>query len=140
VLLLEAQQGYLPEVLRVWESQNYFVVLGLSNAAEAEVHKTACLEDHIPIVRRCSGGGAILQGLGCLNYALVLNQSRHPSLSQIQSTNCWVMTEMHAALSPLFPTLQIQGYTDLTLGNIKNFGQCTTAQQRLYFISWDLFI
>src|SRR5262245_40949097 len=60
------------EILRFWEPRNYFVVLGYGNKAAAEVDLEACAAEKIPVLRRCSGGGTVLQGPGCLNYALIL--------------------------------------------------------------------
>lgn len=65
------------EILRVWEPAQYFVVLGHANAIRAEVNLSACEEDRITILRRMSGGGAVLQGPGCFNYSLVLNGAAH---------------------------------------------------------------
>src|SRR5438094_9171906 len=64
------------EVLRVWEPTNYFVVLGYSNKISLEVDVEACRARAIPILRRCSGGGAALQGGGCLNHTLVIRHER----------------------------------------------------------------
>src|ERR1041385_179712 len=55
------------EVLRFWESTERFVVLGYANALHREVNVAACEAAQIPIMRRCSGGGTVLQGPGCLN-------------------------------------------------------------------------
>src|SRR6185295_5909726 len=53
-----------PEVLRFWEPQQHFVVVGYSNRVEREVNVAACRESGIPILHRCSGGGTVLQGPG----------------------------------------------------------------------------
>jgi lipoate-protein ligase A len=65
------------EILRVWEPAQYFVVLGHANAIRAEVNLSACEEDRVTVLRRMSGGGAVLQGPGCFNYSLVLNGAVH---------------------------------------------------------------
>ena len=81
VLLNDAEEGHSPEVLRFWESPVPFVVLGLTQRLSEEVHEDACARDGIPILRRASGGGCVLQGKGCLNYALVLDQKKiNPSI------------------------------------------------------------
>ena len=60
-------------VLRVWEPRQYFVVAGCSNKIALEVNQVTCAADGVPVLRRCTGGGAVLQGPGSLNYALILN-------------------------------------------------------------------
>src|ERR1035441_6566637 len=56
------------EVLRFWEPRDYFVVVGVSNHVAREVNRPACQRENLGVYRRCSGGGAVLQGPGCLNY------------------------------------------------------------------------
>src|SRR2546426_2926796 len=50
------------EILRFWEHRKHFVVLGYSNNAATEVNLDAARRDGVPVLRRCSGGGAVLQG------------------------------------------------------------------------------
>lgn len=114
-------------VLRFWESQRHFVVLGRSNKAEIEVNMAACKNDAIPVLRRCSGGGTVVQGPGCLNYALV-QPINSPELKGIKSSNRTIMSWIKAALLKFDPTIEVQGHTDLTAGNIKFSGN---AQRRL---------
>jgi lipoate---protein ligase len=59
-------------LLRIWEPQNHFVVLGHSNRIHSEVDVAACESARISIFRRLSGGGTVMQGPGCLNYSLIL--------------------------------------------------------------------
>src|SRR5436190_1549788 len=65
-------------VLRFWEPAEPFVVVGYSNQVAQEVDVAACDAAGIPVLRRCSGGGTVVQGPGCLNYALVLNIEQTP--------------------------------------------------------------
>jgi lipoate-protein ligase A len=115
-------------VLRFWESPSYFVVLGYANVCELEVYRSNCERDGIPILRRASGGGTVLQGPGCLNYALAWPVSSGSPLQSITATNAFVMSRLEAALQPIVKdTVRIQGYTDLTSGNRKVSGN---AQRR----------
>lgn len=59
-------------LLRIWEPENHFVVLGHSNRIDSEVDFAACESDRVSILRRLSGGGTVMQGPGCLNYSLIL--------------------------------------------------------------------
>src|ERR1039458_3609667 len=71
-LLDWCESGTGAECLRFWESPEPFVVVGYANKVETEVNVAACEARKIPILRRCSGGGTVAQGPGCLNYALIL--------------------------------------------------------------------
>ena len=72
-LLNEVNNGrYNNGICRLWESNEYFVVLGLSKKVNDDVHKATCMQNDISILKRCSGGGTILQGPGCFNYGYIL--------------------------------------------------------------------
>src|SRR3954454_25007928 len=68
------------EVLRFWEPREYFVVLGYANEARREVDLEFCATRSIRVLRRCTGGGTVLQGPGSLNYTLVLRIGERPEL------------------------------------------------------------
>ena len=131
-LLNESEASGGAEVLRFWTSRNYFAVLGYSNAWKEELKTRTA----VPVLRRCSGGGAVLQGPGCLNYSLILKiphddvgaHSCAP-LRGIVSTNRYVMEKNRAALETLLgKTVRVQGHTDLTLEDRKFSGN---SQRRL---------
>ena len=64
------------EVLRFWESQKPFIVLGRIGKESEDIHIEAVKKDNIPVFRRASGGGTVVQGAGCLNYAVILDKGR----------------------------------------------------------------
>jgi lipoate-protein ligase A len=122
------ENGLEGEILRFWEPKTPFVVLGYANQAAREVNLEACKREGIPVLRRCSGGGTVVQGPGCLNYSLILRMDAGP-LRSITGTNKFIMEQHVAALGPLLKTGgQIQGHTDLALTNLKFSGN---AQRRL---------
>ena len=85
--LLEAcEQSTAHEVLRFWEPREHFVVLGYSSRISSDVKLSACNRLGLPLFRRDSGGGTVLQGPGCLNFSLVLRMARHPRLASISGT------------------------------------------------------
>jgi lipoate-protein ligase A len=85
-------------VLRFWEPENYFVVVGYGNHVQTEVNVATCDKDGIPIFRRCSGGGTVLQGPGCLNYSLVLKVEEGGPLSSITAANRFIMERNREAV------------------------------------------
>jgi lipoate-protein ligase A len=114
-LLDECENGGA-EVLRFWESPRYFVTLGYTNSHREEADENFCAENNIPMLRRCSGGGTVLQGAGCLNYALVLRIESAPQFSQLDMTNAFIMARVLAALQPLCRAqLSVAGITDLAI-------------------------
>jgi lipoate-protein ligase A len=115
------------EILRFWESSTHFVVVGYGNKIDTEVDLAACNRDCIPILRRCSGGGTVLQGPGCLNYSLVLRINAE--LESITAANCHIMKRNAAALSTVLgeAVVSVEGFTDLATGGRKFSGN---AQRR----------
>jgi len=127
----EAGDGHSPGVLRFWEPRQPFVVLGYANKAANEADLRACQSHQIPILRRCSGGGAVLQGPGCLNYTLVLKIQ--DKLESITETNCFVMKRNAAAISTLLAeTATVEGFTDLALNRLKFSG--SSQRRKRHFL------
>jgi len=120
-LLNSAEAGRGGEILRFWEPQECFVVVGYANQVETEVKVAACTAGKIPIFRRCSGGGTVLQGPGCLNYALILQITNHPPLTSISGANQFIMERNRSAIESEVRSrmpdagITVQGHTDLTL-------------------------
>ena len=127
--LLEICDAGGPEVLRTWESPHPFIVLGLSGNAEREVYREACRRDGIPILRRISGGGTVLQGPGCFNYALILRKDRDAHLSTIEGTHAYILNRMEMALKIFHPEVHRAGLTDLAIYGHKISGN---AHRRLH--------
>jgi len=107
------------ESLRFWESREYFVVVGYANKVEMEVKVATCKMSNVPIFRRCSGGGTVLQGPGCLNYTLVLQIAGHSSLAVISGANKFIMERNREAVQSVMANdqsaISVCGHTDLTL-------------------------
>jgi len=125
------EEGFEHDILRFWEPTEHFVVVGYSNRIQAEVNITSCHENNIPILRRCSGGGTVLQGPGCLNFSLILKIANSLPLKGIKETNQSIMNRNKEILQPLVgPEISRQGETDLTLGNLKFSGNAQRRKSR----------
>ncbi len=118
-------------MLRVWEPARHFVVVGYANQVEREVNVPFCRQSGLPILRRCSGGGTVLQGPGCLNYALSLRLDAAGPLHSVTSTNRLVLNRHRALLQELLQRpVQAQGQTDLALGALKFSGNSQRRRRR----------
>jgi len=125
-LLDWCESGQCGELLRFWESTERFVVLGYGNRADSEVDTAACRRRDIAILRRCSGGGTVVQGPGCLNYALFLRIDG--PLESITETNRFVMERNRTALQDVVKgKIEVGGVTDLVREGRKFSGN---AQRR----------
>ncbi len=123
VLLDDAERASEPrECLRLWESTRPMVVVGRNSRLALEVHEDACHAAGIPVLRRTSGGCAVVAGPGCLMYAVVLSYQLRPELRMLDETHRFVLETLVRGLRPLLPGVSRQGTSDLTLGPQKFSG------------------
>ncbi len=114
-LLDEAEEGRgAGEVLRLWESPEPCVVIGRSSRVASEVNLSACRRMNIPVLRRCSGGAAVVAGPGCLMYALLLSYRQRPQLHVLNQAHSFVLSAIANALSKIVPGVEKLGTSDLT--------------------------
>lgn len=129
-LLLAAEAGNAGESVRFWESRGYFVVLGVSQKLHREVNVEACEADGVPITRRCSAGGCVLQGPGCLNYSLVLDMGADPDLASIRGSYCSILTRIRDAFRVRGIDASLAGTSDLAVAEVKFSGNAQRRKKR----------
>ena len=131
VLLDNCEAGHGEETLLFWEPRETFVVVGYANKVATEVNVAVCEAKRIPIFRRCSGGGTVVQMTDGLNYALILRITKDGPTRNITSANQFIMEKNRAAIESLADEFKIQnskfkisvrGHTDLCLGDLKFAG------------------
>ena len=141
VLLDAAAAGQRGETLRFWAAPNPFVVLGHSNCLLREANATACAKLGVPILRRCSGGGAVLQGPGILSYALVLDLKRHSDLAAVSQANLYIMSKNARILSGfLGQETRLEGITDLVIAGRKVSGNAQRRKRRFLLFHGTLLL
>jgi len=119
--LLEAAEARAGEggvargVLRFWEPTTPLVVIGRSSRAAEEARLDECARVGAPVVRRASGGAAIVSGPGCLMYALVLSYEEFPLLRSIDAAHRFVLARMTSGLQTIVPGVTCQGTSDLVV-------------------------
>ncbi|MFO1477827.1 MAG: lipoate--protein ligase family protein [Verrucomicrobiota bacterium] len=125
------------DILRFWEPQEPFVVVGYGNHAATEARLDVCHELSIPVLRRCSGGGAVVQGPGCLNYSLILDVEGMDSLKSVSGANRSIMQRHCDALNAAMqeaglggPRIEVRGHTDLAVGDLKFSGNSQRRRKR----------
>jgi lipoate-protein ligase A len=131
VVLDGCEAGHGGETLLFWEPRETFVVVGYANKVATEVNVTACAAKNIPIFRRCSGGGTVVQMPGGLNYSLILRIEENGPTRNISAANQFIMERNRAAIESAIrnpqSTITVRGHTDLCLGELKFVGN---AQRR----------
>lgn len=129
-LLNEMDEHGGDPVLRFWESDNYFVVLGRACRLRDDVYTEACRRDNIAVLRRASGGGTVLQGPGCLSYALMLPFEWHSVLRDIRKTNRFILERIAQALRRWEPTVAFREISDLAVNGFKISGNAQRRTRR----------
>ena len=128
-LLTHCATEQWPMTLRCWIPNHVGVVVGYGNRIDKEVNQLACDMDGVPIIRRCSGGGAVVVGPGCLCYALVGSICNQSEWATIHGVTNWVMGHMQRMLHDVLG-LQVdcRGTSDLVINGLKISGN---AQRRI---------
>lgn len=130
--LLDAAESFSEplECLRLWETTSPAVIIGRSSHAHDEVDLDYCRHEFIPVLRRCSGGAAVLIGPGCFMYSLVLSYDLRPQLRLVDQAHCFVLTRVIQALQRVGVDARFQGTSDLTLGERKISGNSMRCKHR----------
>ncbi len=121
--------GQPAEVLRIWEPPGMLVVVGRGSQIAAEVNLAACRSDGVGILRRTSGGAAIVGGPGCLMYAMVLSYQLRPDLRSLDRAHRFVLDTLLAALARFSPDVRRQGTCDLVLRDLKFSGNSVRCKR-----------
>ncbi len=121
VFLDAAENGDSGEMLLFWEPRETFVVVGYANKISTEVNVAACEKKNVPIFRRCTGGGTVVQMRGGLNYSLILRIDESGETRNITSANQFIMEKNRAAIEGEVRSqksevrISVRGHTDLAL-------------------------
>jgi lipoate---protein ligase len=130
-LLDLCEAGDSDELLRLWAAPQHFVVLGYANKAATEVNLSVCRELKIPVLRRCTGGGTVLQGPGVLNYSLVVRADASGPFHSIAATNRFILERHRDSLAKLVQApVEWRGQTDLAIGGLKCAGNAQRRRRR----------
>jgi lipoate-protein ligase A len=132
-LLLEAEAGKREEILRLWEWPKPAVILGAGCRLAEDVDEKACEADHVPILRRSSGGGTVLMSAGCLCFSLVLSYSRDPASQEIRSSIRYILGRIREQLLSIEPRIDLAGISDLAIDGRKFSGN-SQQRKRTYFL------
>lgn len=114
-LLRMAEDNLTGDILRLWESPVFFAVLGRICKAEEDLMISSLAEDGVPVLRRSSGGGTVLQGPGCYNFSLILRKDRCPQLHDLHQSYQYILGRISRALERLGIPTVFQPVSDLAL-------------------------
>jgi lipoate-protein ligase A len=124
-LFLRVETGSADYLFLVWEATRPIVVVGRNASVAEHIILDACHADGVRVVRRFSGGGAVVLGPGCVNYAMAWSLVSRPDLTDVAGSFRTILGQIAAALR--VAGLSIGGGTDLVLNGRKVSGN---AQRR----------
>ncbi len=141
-LLDWCEAGAGDETLLFWEPRAAFVVVGYANQVAAEVNIPACEAKGIPVFRRCSGGGTVVQMPGGLNYSLILRIEESTQTRNITAANQFIMEKNRAVIKNAIPQsrISIRGHTDLCLGDLKFAGNSQRRRKKFLLFHGTLLL
>lgn len=96
------------------------VVLPRSREPHREVYLERCERDHVPVVRRPSGGGAVVLAPGVVTVSVLAPLSGPRNSSQLFARFCGLVAQALQQLG--VPRLELRGVSDLCLGDRKVVG------------------
>ena len=130
-ILEDAEKSERPvEVLRFWESPRIAVVIGRSSRVNDEVNVPFCRQEGIPILRRCSGGTAVVIGPGCFMYGVVLDCRSRPHLRMVDQAHHFVLSQLRQAIQSLGVQVHFEEPCDLTLEDRKISGNSLRCKRQ----------
>ena len=124
-LFSKVESGSAGYLFRTWETSTPAVVVGRNNAIREHVITEACERDQLQVLRRFTGGGAVVVGPGCLNYAVAVSLVSFPELADVAASFKAILGRNVDAIG--VAGLSIDGSSDLSLGGRKVSGN---AQRR----------
>ena len=71
IFLEKINREVSPSTIRFWRNRKA-VILGYSQKTHSEINLRTCREMNVQVVRRFTGGGAVYQDFGNLNYSIVI--------------------------------------------------------------------
>lgn len=121
-------------LLRIWEPENHFVVLGHSNRIDDEVNSAACESERLPIFRRLSGGGTVMQGPGCLNYSLFLRNGVDIPLGITEAFQFVLEHHKQCIQEITGDRVDVAGVSDLVINGRKFSGNAQYRKRRFTLV------
>ena len=99
---LLVEENASPNTWRLWQAASPTIILGTGQEHAREANLENVRAENVPVLRRHSGGGAVVIGPGVFNYSAFYRFADLPGSETIRGA-------MHAALRPLVAMLESHG-------------------------------
>jgi len=126
--------------LRVWEPEKLLCLVGYSNKIVVGSPMLLHARAKVTYTQTFQRRGTVLQGPGCLNYSLAVNNQRMGIPADLTVSYRFVLARhMKLCLSDPSEAVQIQGISDLALDGRKFSGNAQHRTRLLQPVSWNVF-
>jgi len=133
-LHLGLEEGTSPPTWRIWQARRPALVLGTGQVAGQELHVDAARTAGVPVLRRHSGGGAVLVGPGVINYSAFCRISEWPGAETIAGAMTAVLRPVIEALARMGVRTREEGLSDLVVdekeGRLRKLAGNAQARKR----------
>src|ERR1043165_6273706 len=99
---LSIEEDFSPNTWRLWQAAAPALILGTGQEHAREANLENMRAEKVPLLRRHSGGGAVVIGPGVINYSAFYRIADLPGSETIRGA-------MHAALEPVLALLRNWG-------------------------------
>jgi len=138
ILLARAEREGGAGFLRFWEAPRPFIVLGRISQAEDDLWLERVRQDLIPVIRRSSGGGTVIQGPGCLNYTLIMAKDSDPEYADLNRSYRRILGRLLEGIACYYPAVDFRPLSDMVLLSAsqeeRKFSGCAQRRGRHYFL------
>lgn len=132
---LGLEDGTSPPTWRVWQMRAPAVVLGTGQEHVREVQLEAVRAAKVPVLRRHSGGGAVLNGPGVLSYSAFYPLAQLPGSQTISGAMKAALAPVQRALKRLGVNVAFAGLSDFAVtiagGELRKLAGHAQARKRV---------
>jgi lipoate---protein ligase len=129
--------GTRRHLLRFWWGGPPAIVMGSSERPEQVVDAAACSVHGVSVLKRCTGGGTVLQTSGVLNYSLVMPAPDHLDLKAGFRQG----TDVICAILAAFGVVGVpEGTSDVAVGHRKISGNAQARRWKALLVHGTLLV
>ena len=112
---LGIEEGSSPSTWRLWQPTTPAVILGTGQEHAKEVALDVARAEGVPVLRRHSGGGAVLIGPGALNYSGFFRYADLPGSETITGAMCAGLKQILSLVKTLGVEAELAGLSDVVV-------------------------
>jgi len=122
----------------VWEPYSPIVVMGRGSREEDEIFRENCDRDDVPVLRRKTGGGAVVLSPGMLVFSIAKRVGEEFHIGEYASQVNDIVIEFLKGIG--LSELSIKGISDVCVGNRKIMGSGMYRRKKILFFQGSILV